>query len=469
MSESIAEMVLPGTYIEVRSEGLISVGSIATGNIGIVGTAAKGPVDEVVPIGSAAEAVDVFGPPDSFVTPAEDGVALTLVRALNQVFAGGGSTIYAVRIAGGTPATASLVLDASTNEAFRLSASEAGSWGNDIDVTVADNGSSVTPRFRIAVNYRNQREIFEGDNVGQLRTALADARLVTVSDPPGTAAGGTANMVVGEFALAGGLSVPVVNASHVIAGLALLEDQPVNIVTVAGLGASVVGAPLLAHVERTENDAKERIAVIGASSSDPAAVLADVGGLGDDRVILVAPGVKVSEPGVTNLVALPPAYTAGLVAGRLGSIAPHISLTNQVLPIAELDVSYTTPVHKNLLLNNVMAVRRRFGHQIVRGITTDAGAFKQISVRRIVDYAKAGVRLGSNPYIGKLNNARVRAALKATLDGFLSQMVLDEMLVGYELDVSATRAQEIAGVAAVTMTLQPTFSIDFIRVTMTLE
>jgi hypothetical protein len=132
-------------------------------------------------------------------------------------------------------------------------------------------------------------------------------------------------------------------------------------------------------------------------------------------------------------------------------------------------VSYTTPVHKNLLLNNVMAVRRRFGHQIVRGITTDAGAFKQISVRRIVDYAKAGVRLGSNPYIGKLNNARVRAALKATLDGFLSQMVLDEMLVGYELSVTATRAQEIAGVAVVTMTLRPTFSIDFIRVTMNLE
>ena len=64
-------------------------------------------------------------------------------------------------------------------------------------------------------------------------------------------------------------------------------------------------------------------------------------------------------------------------------------------------------------------------------------------MRRIVDYAKAGVRSGSDPYIGRLNNARVRAALKATLDGFLSQMVLDEMLVGYELDVTATRAQEI--------------------------
>ena len=92
-------------------------------------------------------------------------------------------------------------------------------------------------------------------------------------------------------------------------------------------------------------------------------------------------------------------------------------------------------------------MRRKLGHQVVRGITTDTGAFRQISVRRTVDYAKAGVRLGADPYIGKLNNARVRAALKATLDGFLSQMVLDEMLTGYELDVSATRAQEIDGIA----------------------
>jgi hypothetical protein len=105
----------------------------------------------------------------------------------------------------------------------------------------------------------------------------------------------------------------------------------------------------------------------------------------------------------------------------------------------------------------------------VKGITTDTGAFKQISVRRIVDFAKAGVRAGADAYIGRLNNVRVRAALKATLDGFLSQMVLDEMLVGYTLDVSATREQEVNGICTVTMTLLPTFSIDYIRVTINVQ
>jgi hypothetical protein len=56
--------------------------------------------------------------------------------------------------------------------------------------------------------------------------------------------------------------------------------------------------------------------------------------------------------------------------------------------------------------------------------------------------------------------------MKATLDAFLTRMVQDEALISYELAVTANRVQEIAGEAIVTMTLRPTFSIDFIKVTM---
>jgi hypothetical protein len=290
-----------------------------------------------------------------------------------------------------------------------------------------------------------------------------------VSNPAADPASAATNLAPLDTRLTGGTSVPAVNATHVATGLAALEDQPVNLVVVAGLGAGVVAAPVLAHLTTTEAEGRERIAVIGASGSDPAAVLNDAAGVASGRIVLVAPGIKVSEPGQTARVALPPSATAAIVAGRLAALAPHISLTNQTLPIEELDQNYSSTVHKNLLQNRVLAVRRRFGQQVVRGISTDPGAFSQISVRRTVDYAKAGVRLGANPYIGKLNNARVRAALKATLDGFFSQMVLDEMLVGYQLDVSATRAQEIRGICTVIITMQPTFSIDFIRVTMNLE
>lgn len=484
MSETIAEMILPGTYIEVRSEGLIAVGSIATGNVGVVGTAAKGPIGVAVPLGGVAEAIDTFGPADSFASPAEPPTPLSLTRAVQQVYAGGGSSVYAVRIAGGTPVAASLTVPAATGNAFLLTAADpgdppapadpvGGSWGNDIRVAVVDNGSGATPRFRMTVSYRTLREVYEGGNVGQVRAAVVagNSRLVRVADAAASQAGDTTNLAPLDAQLTGGTSVPAVNASHVATGLAALADETitVNLVVVAGLGASVVAAPLLAHLTATESDGRERIGVVGASGSDPATVLADAAGVASGRIVLVAPGIKVSEPGQTALVSLPPSATAALVAGRLAAIAPHISLTNQTLPITELAQNYSTTVHKNLLQNRVLAIRRRFGQQVVRGISTDPGAFSQISVRRTVDYAKAGVRLGANPYIGKLNNARVRAALKATLDGFFSQMVLDEMLVGYQLDVKATRAQEIRGICTVIVTMQPTFSIDFIRVTMNLE
>ena len=59
--------------------------------------------------------------------------------------------------------------------------------------------------------------------------------------------------------------------------------------------------------------------------------------------------------------------------------------------------------------------------------------------------------------------------MQSTLNGFLSQMVVDEQLTEFSLAVTATRAQEINGIAMVTMNLKPTFSIDFVRVIMNLS
>lgn len=469
MSEAIAEMVLPGTYVEVRSEGLIGVGGIATGVIGVVGTAGRGPVGEPKTVGSYAAAIDLFGAPDSILDPAEADTALSLTRAIGHLFAGGARDIYAVRIASDDPVTATYdVLATGGNIGFRLAADSPGSAGNGISGDIVDAGTDATPRFVLTLETSNRREQFGGGNVTELHDAIADgSRLVVPGELDG--ANATRNLVAQEFALEGGTSNPDVNVTHVAAGLAALETMPINIVTVAGLGADEIATAVTAHLERTENDAKDRIAVLGAGSpgeaNDAGAAIDDA--QNDDRVVLCAPGLREIDPSGVPVV-LPPAALAAVVAGKIATLAPHISLTNKALPV-ETDVDYDSAVVKALLGNRFLVVKKKLGYQVVQGLTTDPGAFRQISVRRIVDYAKAGVRKGSDPYIGKLNNARVRGALKATLDGFLSQMVLDEMLTAYELDVNATRAQEINGIAAVTLVLQPTFSIDFVRVTMTLQ
>jgi hypothetical protein len=472
MAEAIAEMVLPGTYIEVRAEGLISVGAISTGNIGIVGTAARGPRNQVRAIGSYSEALDLFGAYDSFTAPVVDTHPLTLTRALERAFAGGAKNVFAVRIANGDPAAATAAVRAAGNKAgFTLTAVDAGSWGNDIAYTVVNEGTDAAPSWKLTLTYGHVKETFTGATVGDVNTALAGSTLVTAGDASNAGLG--FDTVDPAQNLAGGVDHPDVSSVDMADGLAALADQEVNILLVAGVGSNVARGVVGAHLEQTENDSHERIAILGASvsgtPSDASAVINEAQSISDKRIVLVAPGLLATDARSGQEIALPPPYLAATIAGMLSTLAPQISLTNKTAPIDGLDVSYSATTYKNLLQNRVLLVRKKLGFQVVKGITTDSGAFRQISVRRIVDYAKTGVRSGSDPYIGRLNNARVRAALKATLDGFLSQMVLDEMLVGYQLEVTATRAQEIQGICSVTMTLLPTFSIDFIRVTMNLQ
>src|SRR2546423_12925774 len=98
----MAELILPGIYIEVRPEGLIVPGQITVGNLGVVGTASKGDVNKAVLVSSYADALQRFGPYDSFLDPTPSNPtnprtdSLTLVRALEQAFAFGATTVFAV-------------------------------------------------------------------------------------------------------------------------------------------------------------------------------------------------------------------------------------------------------------------------------------------------------------------------------------------------------------------------------------
>jgi hypothetical protein len=92
----MAETVLPGVSIEVRDEGLIVPTAITVGNLGVVGTASKGPVDQPVILASYAEARARFGEYDLWQGGTAD--ELTLTRALELAFQHGATTAIAVRV-----------------------------------------------------------------------------------------------------------------------------------------------------------------------------------------------------------------------------------------------------------------------------------------------------------------------------------------------------------------------------------
>jgi hypothetical protein len=467
------EVILPGTYITVRDEGLITAGRIATGYVGVVGTAERGPVDRVVILGSFAEARAAFGEAD----PWQDGKKgeLTLIRSLELAFNNGASTVYAARVgaagAGGAKEAAFALKKAgtTTTTVLRVVAKSPGTWGNALRVRLTTSASDTTVKV-LDVSLGTQRESFTGKNAGELAAAVGrESRLVNAVVETGRNAD-VPEEVAESAAFTGGANGQLASAEDYGRGLEALENEIVNIVVLAGQDAAGMGTLLQGHLNRTAGVRRERIGVIGSNGTDDVDRISQHT-LASDRLVFVAPGIRatVTDPDTrqTTEVNLPGAYTAAAVAGLISSLPVQTSPTNKPLTIGGLAANFNQPRLEKLVQNRVLAVEKREGYRIVKGITTATNpAWHQITTRRIVDYAMYGVRSACNPYIGKLNNERVRGAMKATIDGFLTRMVQDEALTGYQLEVSATRAQEIAGECMVTMTLQPTFSIDFIMVTM---
>ncbi len=355
-----ATFIVPGTYVEVRAEGLIRAGGVSTGNIAIVGTASQG-FNETHLLSSFDEALAAFGAYDAY----DDGAGTrNLTRSLELLYRNGARTVFA-------------------------------------------------------------RALDPAGNPGQGDYEAAFAQL-------------------------------------------LLDD--VQIALAPELATNVALAVLNPLTTNAESNGKDVIAVVGADATTPANVIAQAINSGTGRIILSTPGLRAFDTAEGDVVSLNGRYSAAAVGGLLASLPVQSSPTNKVLPgVSGLERRYSYGETVQLLQNRLCVLEDRQGVRVVRGLTTNDGAFAQITTRRITDLAKAGIRKASDPFIGRLNNARVRGALRASIDGFLTTMVQNEALIQYELEVTATRDDEIAGRCNVNALLRPTFSIDFIAVTLVLE
>jgi hypothetical protein len=566
MSEVITETILPGTYIEVRAAGLLTVGAIATGNVGVIGTAEKGDTEFQI-LSGYEDARAKFGEPGDWDPNSSDN--LSLVRALKFVFDNGALTVYARRVyetdptkTPATPATFQLT-NASNAPVLSLQAKTPGTWGNRLQLKIepADaqalvpnelltprNGALIlsaaellvpqqstgaappntgvsvgsvsvtehglTKKFqlrtlpgdgvvqvdtttraltfptappsdaeieasywvkqgslrKITFFYGNQQEVYVVPSLSYLAQLLTDpnqpSALVDVVQLTGD---GLPNTATTAQNFTKGLNGSVSLGNYMDA-LDDMVTQDVQIVAPVGKPFAEIKGSILGHVEITENLGRERIAILGGDKDDVTKILEDANAVADKRVVLVAPGLDQFDPGSGQIIKLPAYYTAAAVAGKLSSLSPPTSLTNKTLAsIDGLSANYNYGELKSLVQNRVLALEDKRGIRVVKGISTDDQAFQQISIRRIVDYIKEGTRQGANQYIGLLNNRAVRENLRTTLDSFLSDLLIREFLTGYKLTVTADRAMEIAGQVLVTMDLQPTFSIDVVRVIMNLS
>lgn len=367
MEDNFAEQIVPGTFIRVQAESLIAPKGVASGNVGIVGTAANitGGADVIRKtqiLSSLEDARKVYA-----LSDAVSAGTLNLMRSLELLFRNGATTVFSHALAAGATPT---------------------DFSGAIDELLKEN-----------VNI------------------LVVPELVTAT------------------------------AKTVLAAVDTAETNGRDVIAVIGCDISKVSG----------TEAEPGITAVGYVTANK-------------RFIMCAPGIYAYDTAARTEVALPGNYTAAAVAGLIASLAPQASPTNKVLSaVGKLTTKYGYGELKTLLQANVLTLENRQGVRVVRGLTTEGEAFSQITTRRIVDYAKAGIRQVSNPFIGKLNNERVRKALQGAVDNFLTTMVVDEALTGYSLEVKASRADEIAGRCIVNVAMQPTFSIDYIRVTLALS
>ncbi len=389
---SLSELVIPGTAIRVRADGLIGAGAISSGNIGIVGSALREQIQ-----------VDAEGNP---VLDAQGNPTIVVDGGGNPVF----DNIYGI--------TRSL---------------------SDYDSAVGEFG----PYDALATGARQLVrgiELLFRNGARQVYARAVDSR----SNPGET--------------------------EYTAAFNELLKDD-VNILVLPEVSTSTATSVLGSLADAAEGNNKDVIAVIGSDASAAATIGGQVSA--NDRLIYTAPAISAYDAATRGDVDLPGGYTAAAVAGLISSLSAQSSPTNKIVPgVKDLVQRFSYGETRDLINDGVMVLESRQGIRVVRGVSAEMasnGPFRQVTTRRITDFAKAGIRSASNPFIGRLNNQRVRKALYGALDGFLTTMVQDEALIGYQLEVTATRADEIAGRAMVNVFLQPTFSIDFVAVTLVLQ
>ena len=101
-----------------------------------MGSAEKGPINELVILGSLSEAREMFGEAGPWRGGGKS--ELTLVRAIELMFNNGASTVYAVRAARRGAAPPSSRSRSSRDQLITFKAQSPGSPGNGIQIKISD-------------------------------------------------------------------------------------------------------------------------------------------------------------------------------------------------------------------------------------------------------------------------------------------------------------------------------------------
>ncbi|WP_257456336.1 phage tail sheath C-terminal domain-containing protein [Archangium lipolyticum] len=469
-------LIIPGVQVTVVKE-VLPQQLAPSGVLGLIGFTEENP-GKVVRASNWSRFVGVLGRASAYSLPEakqalDNGVSELVISPLP---ASAGATAKVVIPADATKGAAEPPKDAAKDApkgkdakagaGITLVARAPGPWANGIGVKIEyRNNLDQSISFDLQVL---------GESNGK-EVVLEVHRSLTLESLTAALKAGSAYVKVDEskalgwptadvYTLAGGKDA---TADDYAAALRRLQDEPDVDMVLAAIQdfsdrakVTRIYGDVISHCNNLSDDCKGRLGfgqVPDAGTMEEFVQLAS--NLVSDRFVLVAPN------GV-----------AGAVAGLVGNLPYFYSPTFKRISGAGELPPIPVDDQKTLLKGNVVPVvlERGRGTIVLRGLTTDGD---QINVRRVADRAVRTLKMIGNLFIGQLNTADGRSALKQKLTEAMLQMEKDGAIVpstdgkdpAFKVEVYSSQEDFALGIVRVNLAVRPVRAIDYVYATITVQ
>ena len=441
----------PGVYVEEVDSGSRPIEGVGTAVAAFVGLAQQGPVNEPTLVTNWSQFTQKFG---------EFMEGSYLAHAVYGYFLNGGGSAFVVRIGtdGAAPAAPAAVGElsmggASKLGAYRVSALEGGTAGNDISVDVStpdeDNPDGT---FKITVRRGNKVEE-EFDNLATKRgrqnavtVVNAQSKLIRLEEA--LEAGSLQRPNAGSITLSGGspggAPAPMrlspedyVGDPADRTGFGGLEAiDTVTMVSVPDLmaayqkgmidleGVQTVQLAMIAHCELMG----DRVAILdpppGLNAQQIREWRRDKAGYDSKQASSYWPWIKVFDPAAgTNTFVPPSGHVAGVWARNDNTRGVHKAPANEVVRGAvTLEINITKSEHDLLNPEGINCIRSFPGRGVrvygARTLSSDP-AWRYLNVRRLFNFLEKSILNGTDWVVFEPNDRALWAKIRRTIASFL--------------------------------------------------
>lgn len=148
------ERLHPGVYVEEVPSAVRPLEAASTSTAAFIGWTPKGDLDKALMVTSFSEFEDKYG---SFYVEPSGAILSYLAHSVFQFFNNGGRRCYIARVAKGAQVADIALKDRKTPPAdtLKISAINAGEWGNKIDLIVSDGTEDPNNEFDLAVKFND--------------------------------------------------------------------------------------------------------------------------------------------------------------------------------------------------------------------------------------------------------------------------------------------------------------------------